>query len=305
MRAVVVNLKHLEAFVTVADLGTFRRAAERLHTTQPNISTRIAQLERHLGVTLMDRDAGSVRLTPKGRELLDPARAVIGALDGFLAAAHDDGLFEGVLRLGVTEMVAHTWLRDFLLEMKERFRSVDVELTVDLSSNLSAALFDRDLDLAFQSGPFDRAATRTVPLGSSAYTWVAAPSLGIGSARLQDRDVLGHPILTHARGTAPFRQIDDHFRSLALRARLVPSSNLATCLQMTQDGLGIACLPAAMVEQPLEAGRLHTLNYAWRPEDLRFAARFMADPAPTVLGEAVAIAQRLSPPEDNKRLSRR
>lgn len=49
----MLNLKHIEAFVLVADLGSFCRAAERLHTTQPNISNRIAQLDAQLGVVLM------------------------------------------------------------------------------------------------------------------------------------------------------------------------------------------------------------------------------------------------------------
>ena len=78
----MLNFKHIEAFVTVSDLGSFRRAADRLNTTQPNISSRIAQLEFHLGVTLMERDAGSVRLTQKGKSLLGPARSVLAAMDG-------------------------------------------------------------------------------------------------------------------------------------------------------------------------------------------------------------------------------
>jgi DNA-binding transcriptional LysR family regulator len=123
----MLNLKHIEAFVMVADLGSFRRAAERLNTTQPNISNRIAQLEAQLGVSLMERDAGSVRLTPKGKALLAPGRAVLAALDGFVAAADDATLFRDTLRLGVTEMVAHTWLRGFLVAMKARFPNISVE----------------------------------------------------------------------------------------------------------------------------------------------------------------------------------
>ena len=60
------NLKHIEAFVLVADLGSFRRAAERLYKTQPNIFNRIAQLEVQLGLVPMERDAGSVCLMRKG-----------------------------------------------------------------------------------------------------------------------------------------------------------------------------------------------------------------------------------------------
>ena len=101
-----MNIKHLEAFAAVADLGGFRKAAERLGTTQPNISTRIAALEDRLGVTLMERDAGSVRLTPKGVEMLHKAREVLRAFEDFVAAADDGSLFEGVIRLGVTEMMS-------------------------------------------------------------------------------------------------------------------------------------------------------------------------------------------------------
>ena len=58
-----INLKQLEAFVWVADLGSFRKAADRLNTTQPNVSSRIALLEGAMKRKLMERDAGSVRLT--------------------------------------------------------------------------------------------------------------------------------------------------------------------------------------------------------------------------------------------------
>ncbi len=293
------NLKHIEAFVTVADLGSFRRAAERLNTTQPNISNRIAQLEAELGLVLMERDAGSVRLTPKGRSMLGPARKVLAALHGFVAAADDDTLFRDTLRLGVSEMVAHTWLRDFLIQMKARFPNITVELTVDLSANLSKALFDRDLDLAFQNGPFDRKTRFLQPLGQSTYLWIAAPDLDLPQGALTSQDITRHPILTHARGTVPFRQLEEHFRPLG-PARLVPSSNMSACLQMAQDGLGVACLPRAMVTALLASGGLRALDYAWAPSALRFYARHEAEPAPPHVTEAALLAQRLFPPEDHK-----
>jgi len=74
-----ISIKQLEAFVQVSDYGSFRRAAERLHTTQPNISARIAGLEAQLDLRLLDRDAGSVRLTPAGAMLLPKARSTISS----------------------------------------------------------------------------------------------------------------------------------------------------------------------------------------------------------------------------------
>ena len=89
------TLKQLDAFIQVADLGSFRRAAERLNTTQPNISARIAGLEELLGQSLMDRDAGSVRLTTAGERLLPHARDVLRATDRLVAAAGDPALIDG------------------------------------------------------------------------------------------------------------------------------------------------------------------------------------------------------------------
>ena len=80
-----LTLKQIEAFVWVCDLGSFRRAAERLNTTQPNISSRISALEEALGVRLMERDAGSVRILPKGREVLLRARDVLRSTETLVA----------------------------------------------------------------------------------------------------------------------------------------------------------------------------------------------------------------------------
>lgn len=205
-----------------------------------------------------------------------------------------------MLRLGVSEMVAHTWLRAFLLDMRARFPAIDIDLTVDLSATLSKALFDRDLDLVFQSGPFAQEARCTVPLGQSAYAWVAAPGLGPFAARVQPQDIAPHAILTHSRRTVPQRQLEAHFREIGQEVRLVSASNIGTSLLMALDGLGIACLPLDMVAEALADGRLQRLNYAWHPDNLRFAARYVLDPAPAYVTAAVEIAQRLYPAKDNK-----
>jgi DNA-binding transcriptional LysR family regulator len=293
------SVKHVEAYIAVVDLGTFRRAADRLNTTQPNISNRIAQLEAYVGQRLMERDAGSVRLTAHGTALLEPARLILSAADGFIAAIGDTSKFEGVLRLGVSEMVAHSWLRQFLCAMKTRFPTIDIDLTVDMSVTLSNGLFRRDLDLTLQNGPFDRDAHRTEPLGQSAHVWVAAPSLGLPDRVLTPPEITSHAILAHSRNSTAYRQIKDHFSTIGQPARLVSSTYIGSFLQMALDGLGIACLPAAMLTESLEDGRLQTVNYPFIPNNLKFFARYMAHPAPTYLQEAVAVAQLIFPPDQN------
>lgn len=293
-----VSIKQLEAFTQVVELGSFRRAAEKLHTTQPNISTRISGLEAQLGVKLMERDAGSVRLTPAGEALLPKAWQVIRALDEFLVAADDNTLFEGVLRLGVTEMIVHSWLGTYLSALRERFPNVEVDLTFDLSADLSNALFNRTIDLALQSGPFERQISGLVDLGSFPMIWVAAPSLNIGQRVLSLRDLSAHPILTHARGTLPFEQLSDHIAaSPDIKVRLVPSTNMAACIQMTAEGLGVACLPEIMVRNELASGALVQLRYLWCPDELSFWARYDAETSQHYVAEAAKLAGEISRPD--------
>lgn len=285
------NLKQVEAFVWVADLGSFRKAATRLHTTQPNISARIAALEVALETHLMERDAGSVRLTSRGEELLVYARKIMRSTDELIEVAHGNALFDGVLRLGVTEMIVNTWLRDFLKTLKENYPNVIVELTVDVSVNIEKELWERSIDLALQNEPFIHQVSGNKSLGTYPLIWVAAPELALhdkGEIALQD--LVQHPILTHARHTRLYEEVAVHFSAEHPGTRLVPSSNLAACLHMTADGMGIATVPAAMVGGELASGELVQLNYPWVPESLHFLARFDAERTPVLVERAADIA---------------
>lgn len=286
------SLKQLEAFIWVADLGSFRKAADRLNTTQPNISSRIATLEEALNVSLMERDAGSVRLTVKGQELLKHAREVLQKSEDLLLAADQSLLYDGTLRLGVTEMIVHTWLRDFLKALKDDYPNITVELKVDLSVNLKKELFSRSIDLAFQNGPFQRQTSGSQDLGSYPWIWVASPSLGFdGERKTQLEDLTRHSILTHARDTKAYSDVEEHFVAMrAIKPKLVPSSNLASCLHMTVDGLGVAALPAAMVGKEIQSGELVELNYHWSPEPLSFLARYDVEKSPHYVDVAAKLA---------------
>ncbi|MEM8652262.1 MAG: LysR family transcriptional regulator [Pseudomonadota bacterium] len=286
------NLKQLEAFVWVSDLGSFRKAADRLNTTQPNISTRISSLENTLNVKLMERDAGSVRLTTKGQELLKHARKVLVQSDEFLSAVNQNTLHNETIRIGVTEMIVHTWLRSFLKRLKNEYPKLSVELTVDLSNNLKSELFSRSTDMAFQNGPFQRQTSGFVDLGTYAWIWVASPQLGIsGTDTVSVADMLEFPILTHSRDTHIFTEIEQYFTNHGEeKPRFVSSSNLATCLFMAVEGMGISAIPKAMVTKELENGELVQLLHDWMPSPLEFRARFDLEKSPAIVARTAELA---------------
>ncbi|CTQ34357.1 LysR family transcriptional regulator [Jannaschia rubra] len=286
------TLKQIEALVTVADLGGFRRAAEHLNTTQPNISSRIAGLEETLGHVLMLRDAGSVRMTARGEAVLAAARRILAEAETLIDVAERPDLVEGRLRLGVTELVACTWLHRYLRALKDGWPSLSVELTVDLSRVLDRDLAAGALDLTIQTAPFATDTTGVIDLGQAPYVWLAAPSAAAG---LPDRPDLislaAEPILTHARHTEAFAQLSAQAAKLGVpAARLVPSSSMASCLQMVVDGLGVALLPQPIAARHIAAGELVALDTGWLPAPLSLAARFHEGRAAPHVAQAARLA---------------
>src|SRR5262245_65358291 len=83
------TMRQLEVFLAVARAGSFRRAAERVHLSQPALSQHVGELERGLGARLFERRGRSVALTEAGRILEDHALRVLATLDGAQQAIAD------------------------------------------------------------------------------------------------------------------------------------------------------------------------------------------------------------------------
>lgn len=292
----VFTLKQLEALVWVADLGGFRKAAQHLNTTQPNISARIAGLEKTLGVSLMSRDSGAIRLTDRGAQVLEAARKVLRCADQLVDTAQRPDLITDRLRLGVTELVACTWLRRYLRQLKEVYPGVSVELTVDLSHSLDTALGNHALDLTIQTAPFTTPTTHEIDLGQYGYAWLADAKLADRlSGKIKVADLVALNLLTHARHTQAFIELSQHAKENGLKtSQFVSSNSLSSCLQMAIDGLGIALLPEAMARHEIKIGRLMILNVDWVSSPLRFAARYHADKGPRFVEQAAKIAAEIS-----------
>ncbi|UWQ21545.1 LysR family transcriptional regulator [Jannaschia sp. W003] len=289
-----LTLKQLDAFVAVVDAGSFRRAADLLGTTQPNVSARIAALEAVLGARLMHRDAGSVRLTAAGDVLLVEARAVLAAAEALLERAGRRDAVAGRLRLGATELVAATWLRAFLRRLRADWPAIAVELEVDLSAAIARRLRDGECDLALIAGAAP--APGDVDLGESPFGWLAAPAL---AERLGPRpdvaDLLPHGVLTHARGTAAAGELLGFCAAEGLPVdRIVTSSSAAATLQMAEDGMGVALVPPAMARGQIAAGTLWVVEAAWTPAPLRVVARIDPGRAAPFVRRAAALAAEAS-----------
>jgi len=272
-----MNLKRLETFVWVATLGSFRKTAERQFTTQPAISSRIAALEAELGVKLFERDGGPgpVSLTAKGQELLPYAEKVLLMSEQLLKRADNSQTLSGILRLGVSETIVHTWLPELFRRLHLDMPNLDVELTVDTTHSLRAGLLDRSLDIAFLMGPISAPDITNRELCTFPLIWVATPDLVSSERQLTPAELAHWPIITYARNTKPFAEINQKFREIeGPPPRYFTSSSLAACLRLTLDGVGIATLPRVMIARELAEGRLQEVSASWVPNQLDFTASY-------------------------------
>jgi len=290
------TLRQLETFVWVATLGNFRKTAKHLHTTQPAISTRIAALEDRLGVKLFERDTGSVRLTAKGQKLLPYAEKTLRMAELLRENSDNKSAMSGVLRLGVSGTIVHTLLPAFLTELHDRYPDVDVEITVDATINLRNELVARALNLAFLMGPISEYRIENLELASFPIVWAASPRLGIDADKpLQIAEMVRYPLLTYARNTRPFAEIENYLHDNSdTPARIFPSSSLAACLQMTIDGIGIGTLPSALIEKQVREGALMLIPCQWKPSDLRFTASFPSVPSDPISEVAAKLAHEIA-----------
>ncbi len=288
-----ITFKQLEAFAFVVDTGTFRAAALALGTTQPNISARITALESTLDVVLFIRDAGCVRLTADGDKLLKRARDILWSAEALIDDAGRQDLIEETLRLGVTELVACTWLQRFLRLMREAYPKLRIQLEVDISTAIDTRLMEGKLDLALHTGPFKSKAFASTSLGQEPYCWIAnsdvlqhinpAPSL----AMVFDQTILAHA--KHTQACAALHRIAAE-RGLP-RERIVHSSALSACVPMVLEGLGVALLPERLVKDEVASGALHQVDIGWLPDPLSFYARFAPARAALYVEKAAQIAK--------------
>ncbi len=149
-----MELRHLRYFVAVAEELSFRRAAEKLHLAQPPLSTQIKDLERELGVRLLERTTRSVQLTQAGRVFLDEARGVLlASVQAERRAREAQHGVSGTLRLGVIAPTANAWLAAILRRFRQAFPGVTFSIFDLTSTEQLRRLRDNELDAGLLRPP--------------------------------------------------------------------------------------------------------------------------------------------------------
>jgi DNA-binding transcriptional LysR family regulator len=291
----MTDFRSIETFLWVVKLGSFRGAAQRLNTTQPAISQRIAQLEREMGVKLLNRDHRVASPTPSGRQMLVYAEKLIGLRSEMMAEVGDRSAMRGVLRLGVAETIVHTWLPRLVKSVNEVYPNLSLEIEVDITPNLSGRLLAQEIELAFVLGPLSGSGVQNRALCDYKIGFLASPALGLGNGPVARQDLARFPIITFPRKTQPYETVRALFNRPDLPPiRLHASTSLGTVIHMAIEGLGIAVIPSAIVENELADGRLQLLDTDFKLPPLAFGASWLMSPDAVAIERVAHLARQIA-----------
>ena len=229
----------LRAFVSVADLGSFTRAADALLRRQSTLSLQIKRLEEGLGKRLLERSSRHVRLTAEGERLLGHARQML-ALNDRLVATLEEPALAGMVRLGTPEDFATTHLPQVLARFARAYPSVQLEVTCDLTLTLMGRFRQGDFDLVLVKREPERS-DRGVRVWREPLVWVAAGKLAVPESGPLPLVVSPPPCVYRKRAT-------DSLGRMRRAWRVAYScASLAGQHAAVKAGLGVTVLPKDMV----------------------------------------------------------
>ena len=164
-----LSITPLRTFVTIADTGSYTRAAEQLFLSQPALSLQIKRLEEQLGQQLLARRGRQTVVTDAGNVLLSYAKQIL-TLNEEAIARLSVADTEGRVRVGVLEEVAVGPLVDLLTMFGRLCSKVQIDFEIDTSYRLSKRIQDNSLELAVLNKSF--AGKDVIDLWEEEYLWV-------------------------------------------------------------------------------------------------------------------------------------
>lgn len=274
------SLKQLETLHWVAQLGSFQAAATQLHTTQSAISKRIAELESMFGRPLFDRSRRAAQLTPEGQRLAAGAQELLALSSRLMADMAEPEQFEGVFRLGATELIGVTWLAKFVKRVQQDYPRLQLEIDVDHGGKLLEKLNQGRFDLALMPGPMWGRIFDGVPLQTLDRCWMASPVLGVPRRVLTVEQLSTYPMLSQYPDTIHAQLQSAWFQHNGFGMQhAVKVNSFAVVGELVQAGLGIGQLPVQYYAEALRQGRLVKLRTTPDLPNVRYFALHRRAPA--------------------------
>jgi DNA-binding transcriptional LysR family regulator len=250
-----LNLDQLETFATVVELGGFSAAAMRLNLTQPAVSFQIRQLERRLGLRLIERVGRRARPTAAGLDLLPHIRRIDAAVGSAVEAMayHTRGV-AGRVRLGTGATACTYLLPPVLSGLRQRFPMLEIVVRTGNSVDILRELDDNALDVALVTLPAAGRMFTVEKLIDDEVVVVFPPGFEPPPS-VTPAVLAALPVLLYEPGGNARRVIDDWFGRAGIALKPVMElGNIEAIKQLVAAGLGCGMLTRLALRDEERAG---------------------------------------------------
>ncbi|MGB5998841.1 MAG: LysR family transcriptional regulator [Marinomonas sp.] len=261
-------IKSIQIFQQVAKEQSFTRAAEQLNLVPSAVSRQINELEKWLGIRLINRTTRSLHLTKEGRDYLEKMALILDQVESLQQSPQNPQTLKGKLRITAPMMIGQHILPEILSGFKSQHSEVQISLSL---MNRKVDLIEEDYDLAIRAGHLADSNLYARELGHIAFKTVAAPSyLETRPPLLMPKDLADHNCLINTALTTPKRwryKIEDKNKMVKVNGDLETNESLCL-LTFAKAGHGVALLPELYVNQDIAEGSLVEVLADFAPEPL-------------------------------------
>lgn len=246
-------LNGIDALIALEQFGTISEAAVRLRLTQSAVSKRIQELQRAVGMRLIERDGRRVRLTVSGIDLLERARPLVADLRGLASPQHGAA---SSFSIALADSIASSWGPAVI---QRALRGLDA-VSVQLHAHRSVLLIE-----SVRLGRYHIGMSTDLPAARDLihYPLIEEPMVLI-RAQPGARGASPHPLISIEPTSATWRAIEPHIREhqpLLLARRLVPVETFSATVQMVKAGFGDGLVPLGLaIEMGFDKRRYRRLD---------------------------------------------
>jgi DNA-binding transcriptional LysR family regulator len=246
-----LKLDQLQTFVDVVELGTFTAAAERLGISQPAVSLQIRQLEKKIGVRLIERVGKRATPTQAGAELIEHARRIKNAVSEAISdmdAYSNDTL--GRVRIGIGATACIYLLPPILRDMRSKFPTLDITVRTGNTADILKDIEENMLDLGLVTLPAQGRMFDVTPILEDEFVVIGSKEIYELPEIATPAELARLPLILYEAGGNTRRIVNEWFSRASVPLKpIMDLGNVEAIKELVGAGLGCAILPRTAIRK--------------------------------------------------------
>ena len=254
-----MTIRHLKIFLTVAECGKMRKAAEILYISQPSVSQAIRELETHYNVKLFERLSQKLHLTYEGNLLLSHARHIVDAFENMELDIKNAGKSSKV-RIGASVSVGTSLIHRIINKLNS---NIDVFVTINNTSEIESMILKSELDIGIVEGTIESNDIISIPICTDELVMIAGRKHHFfDNNSLQLKDLDGENIISRESGSADRNQFEQFLNENNIHmVKKWTCTNTEAIKNAVIEGDGIAIISKMLIEKECSNNTLKILNF--------------------------------------------